>query len=406
MNRRIAPKSVAAIAAAVAALTGLGLVLSLRGPRRALPDVATLPAAADPAVAAAIRAAEDAVVRSPDSGAAWGELALVLAANGEDDAAVAGFREAAVRDTRSWRWPYFAAVILGRRDPQAALADVDDAIGREPRAVWPRLRRAEWLATLGRPGARADFEAVITAEPGHARARLGLARLLVAGDSSSEALDVLGPVRDHPAVRREARELAAAAAVRRGEREEAGALLAEAARLPADAPWPGDPFDAAVPEHVHGKRGLLALVGRLERDGDLDRSAALTRRLETEHRDVWLFVEGRLRAERGDLPAAERAFREALALDPGALETRSALADVLVAQARAAEAADVLRDLLRIEPAHGPGWLALGRVLLPIDPPAALAALRTAVAYMPASDDARRALADASARPVEEPAGR
>jgi len=158
-----------------------------------------------------------------------------------------------------------------------------------------------------------------------------------------------------------------------------------------------------LPEHVHGKRGLVALVERLEAAGALDRAGALTRRLETEHRDVWLFVEGRLCAGRGDLPAAERAFREALDLDPDAVEIRVALAGVLERQGRAADAVTVLRDLLRIEPAHGPAWLDLGRLLLPTDPEAARAALRSAVAYMPASDEARRALADASVGPVEEP---
>ena len=118
---------------------------------------------------------------------------------------------------------------------------------------------------------------------------------------------------------------------------------------------------------------------------------------------MWLFVEGRLCASRGDLPAAERAFREALALDPTAMETRSALAGVLAAQGKAREAADTLRDLLRIEPTHGPSWLALGRLLLPTDRPAALAALRAAAAYMPASEGARRALAEATANPTEEP---
>lgn len=397
MSRAFPPRVGVILAAATAVMAGLGLAVAFRGPRLALPPVAALPAAADPAVALAIEAAEEAVRRAPDSASAWGELALVLVANGEDDAAVACFREAATRDTRSWRWPSFAATILGRRDPQAALADVDAAIERDPLAVWPRLRRAEWRAALGRPEARADFDAVLAAEPGHARARLGLARLLVAGDSAREALEILAPARDHPSTRRSARELAASVAARRGDTAAAAALLAEAAGLPPDAPWADDPLDAELPQHVHGKRGLIALVERMERDGSIDRAGALTRRLETEHRDVWLFVEGRLRAGRGDLPAAERAFREALSLDPGAVEVHTALAGVLAEEGKVEEAAQALRDLLRLEPAHGPAWLALGRLLLPNDRPAARAALRSAAAYMPASEEARKELSAAEA---------
>lgn len=402
MSRR-SPPMVAAILAA-AALVVAGLSLPLRGPRIPLPDLAALPAAADPAVASALEAAADAVRHAPDSASAWGELGLLLVANGEDDTAVRCFHEAAARDTRSWRWPFFAAATLGRRDPQAALADIDAAVDRDPRGTWPRLLRAEYRAAVGRTDEAADdFEGVTEVEPGNARARLGLARVLVATGAGESALERLGPTREDPTTRRQSRELAAAVAARRGDGPAARSLLAEAAALPPDAAWPDGPFESELPGHVHGKRAILALVDRLERDGALERAGALTRRLEAGHRDVWLFVEGRLCAKRGDLPAAERAFREALSLDPSALETRSALAEVLAAQGERGEAAAELRELLRLEPAHGPSWLALGRLLLPTDREAALDALRAAAAYMPASEDARRALADVSASPAEEP---
>lgn len=118
----------------------------------------------------------------------------------------------------------------------------------------------------------------------------------------------------------------------------------------------------------------------------------MTRVLEEQSPEVSWFVEGRLRAARGDLAGAEEAFRRALAIDPRAPEAHWELGRTLAAAGRTSDAAEAFRALLAIEPAHGPAWLELGRALLPSDRAGAVRALASAAAYMPDSEEARREL--------------
>ena len=81
------------------------------------------------------------------------------------------------------------------------------------------------------------------------------------------------------------------------------------------------------------------------------------------------------------------------ALTSNAFQTiRFQLGRAIALQGRHAEAADVFRELLEREPGYGPAWLELGRALIDIDTSAAVAALESAIAYMPSSDEARKAL--------------
>jgi predicted CXXCH cytochrome family protein len=64
--------------------------------------------------------------------------------------------------------------------------------------------------------------------------------------------------------------------------------------------------------------------------------------------------------DRGDLPAAEQAYREALELNPQLLTARLNLADLLRIQQREDEAAEQLQQALRVAPDHGPTLHALG----------------------------------------------
>lgn len=359
-----------------------------------LPAVSSIAADAEPALAVALDSAAAAIRRAPGSALAWGELGMLLAAHGHDVEAVACFREAARRDGRSWRWPFFAAVVAGRSDTSVGVTLLGEALERDATASWPRLLRGEWLAAQGDiAAARDDFETLLAREPDHARAHLGLARSLLAGGDPRGARDEIAPARDHPATRRAARELDAQIALREGDPAAARRLVEEAAALPPDEPWTADPLTAEIPGHTVAKRGRLAIAGRLEESGDIAEAGAVTRRLEEESPDVAWFVEGRLRAARGDLAGAEEAFRRALAIDPRAPEAHWELGRTLAAAGRRGEAADAFRALIAIEPAHGPAWLELGRVLLPSDRVGAAQAFGRAAAYMPDSEEARRALA-------------
>lgn len=351
-------------------------------------------AGADPQVVLAIEDAETRVLMTPGSAAAWGDLGLVLYAQSYGDEAVECFRRATALDERTWRWPFFAAAARSHVAPAEGVTLMEEAIRRDPQAVWPRLLRGEWLVTLGRgEEARIDYESLLAVSPDHARARLGLARLLLASGDDDGALAALGAAVDHPSTRRAARQFAAQVAARQGRREEAQGQLTAAAALPADVPWPEDPLAAELPLRRVGKRSRIKLVSQMGEAGAVAEADALTRRIEQENPEIYLFVEGRLQLQKGDAPAAEKAFRRAVEFDPRAMEIRFQLGRSLALQGKHPEAAEVFREVLKQEPGYGPAWLELGRSLVDIDPAAATAAFESAVAYMPASDEARAALA-------------
>ncbi len=361
-------------------------------------------AGADPLVVLAIDDAEARVRMTPESAAAWGDLGLVLYAQSYGREAVGCFRRATALDERTWRWPFFAAAASSHLAPADGVTLMEEAIRRDPKAVWPRLLRAEWLVTLGRGDeARADYESLLAVSPEHARARLGLARLLLTSDDADRALAALGTALDHPSTRRAGRQFAAQVAARQGKREEAERLLTAAASLPADTPWPEDPLAAELPLRRVGKRSRIKLVSQMESVGAVAEADALTRRIEEENPEIYLFVEGRLQLQKGDAVAAEKAFRRAVEYDPRALEIRFQLGRAIALQGRHAEAADVFRELLELEPGYGPAWLELGRALVDIDTSAAVAALESAIAYMPSSDEARTALSQLQTDAVSTP---
>lgn len=350
-------------------------------------------AGADPLVVLAIEDAEARVRMTPESAEAWGNLGLVLYAQSYGREAVDCFRRATAIDERTWRWPFFAAAASSHLAPTDGVTLMEEAIRRDPKAIWPRLLRAEWLVTLGRGDeARADYESLLAVSPDHARARLGLARLLLASGDADGALAALGTAIDHPSTRRAARQFAAQVAARQGNRGEAERLLTAAAALPTDIPWPEDPLAAELPVRRVGKRSRIKLVSQMESAGAIAEADALTRRIEEENPEIYLFVEGRLQLQKGDAAAAENAFRRAVEFDPRAAEIRFQLGRAIALQGRVADAAEVFREVLKREPGYGPGWLELGRCLIQSDRVTALAALESAVAYMPASDEARQEL--------------
>ena len=350
-------------------------------------------ASADPLVVLAIDDAETRVRMTPRAAAAWGDLGLVLYAQSYSEEGVDCFRRATALDERTWRWPFFAAAARSHLAPADGVTLMEEAVRRDPLAVWPRLLRAEWLVTLGRGDeARADYEALLAVSPDHARARLGLARLLLASGDADGALAALGTAIDHPSTRRAARQFAAQVAVRQGKNAEADRHLNAAAALPADTPWPEDPLAAELPLRRVGKRSRIKLVSQMEEAGAVAEADALTRRIERENPEIYLFVEGRLRLEKGDAVAAEKAFRQAVEFDPRAVEIRFQLGRALAFQGRPTEAAEVFQEVLKREPGYGPAWLELGRALVDIEPSAAVTALESAVAYMPASEEARTTL--------------
>lgn len=97
--------------------------------------------------------------------------------------------------------------------------------------------------------------------------------------------------------------------------------------------------------------GMLAQIHLAKRDWNaLDALAAMARQYSVESTALFTSM-GLAAKERKDLPAAERAFRDALELEPGALLPLKGLATVLYMQERKREALDAYRRLLETSPA-------------------------------------------------------
>ncbi len=131
----------------------------------------------DPAIAEAVRAARERVLKEPRSAQAWGDLGEVFLANELEDESRPCFAEAERLDPRNPRWPYFqAGPLLNRGDLESALpllrraaelcpADDDDA------AAAIRLRLAEALLVLGRQDeAETQIEFALGRQPNDPRA--------------------------------------------------------------------------------------------------------------------------------------------------------------------------------------------------------------------------------------------
>ena len=355
---------------------------------------------ADPAVAAAIQAARDDVWWSPRSAAAWGRLGQVLRAHGHVPESNVAFDEAGRLDPGDPRWPYLHGTGLQSDDPAAAIAHLERAAalcGNVPDA--PRLALAEVCLQQGRlDEAERHFHQVLGADPGNARAHLGLGRLAVERGRPGDALPHLERAAASRLTQQAARALMARAYQQLGDAAAAGRERALAHGLPGDPPWP-DPFQDEVLSMMIGKQARLARLQSLHRQGRAEEALALARQLEQDYPDVYWLVEGRGQMTRGNFLAAERALRKAVELAPGSVEAHFDLATVLLEMRNFPAAADAFRKVTELEPGHGPAHLRLGRCLDGQgDRAGALRAFEAAVRFMPQQAEAHRDLGALLAR--------
>lgn len=112
----------------------------------------------------------------------------------------------------------------------------------------------------------------------------------------------------------------------------------------------------------------------------------------------WPHYLGRLAARSGDLPEAERRFRQAARLDPDFTATHAQLADVFLQAHRLEDAEAALNRVIRLDPQNAYAHTQLGRVALArADPPAAVGHLERALARDPQHGEAHALMARARA---------
>ena len=396
-GRRRWARAGAALAAGLALLTGAGGYLGYRATRVPVPAVDLR--GADPAVAQAIDAARRAVEAAPRSAPAWGALGEVRLCYDCRPEAETCLARAEALDPREPRWPYLRGVALQAADPGSALPPLRRAadLGPAPPAV--RLRLAEALAQQGESDAAAEqFRAILAPDPDDPRAHLGLARLACDRDDLPAALPHLERAAAGPQAPRQAHTLLAEVRRRLGDRAAAAREQEQADRLPEDPPAP-DPFLEEVEALRVGKQASLQLLQRLRRQGRDEDARQLADRLERQYPDVGWLVEGRLLLQKGDLAGSERAFRQAVALAPDAVDAYQDLGDVYLRENKDAEAAASFARVLQLEPDYGPAHRKLAECRLRQgDRAGALRHLREAVRLLPHRPEVHRDLGELLAR--------
>jgi Flp pilus assembly protein TadD len=341
---------------------------------------------ADPDVAAAVGAAREEVRQAPRSAARWGNLGMVLAANGYYDEADPCFGQAERLEPREARWPYYRGMTLLFRDHEAAIAGFKRAVrlrGDEPAM---RLRLAETLlAQDRREEAEEQYRRLLLLEPLNPRAHLGLARLAYLRGDLSAAREALAPCGSDPLTQKASHTLLAEIEQRAGDPAAATRERARAAELPEDQDW-ADPLVAEIDRLKAGKQARLSYAVQLLRQGRADEAGTLLRELVAAYPDwdqAWLDY-GRFLLEGHAYAEADEALRRAVRLAPGSVEGHFYLGVVLVQRGDYAVAGTHFREATRLKPDYARAYYNLGQCLKHQDDRrGAIAAFREAVRCQP-----------------------
>lgn len=184
MNRGVSKYTASCVLAALA------LGACKVGTSPGIPDFDT--GAAEPQVAERLRALREVVAVHPDSGPAWGLLALSLQAHDYPEAAVESYAAARSRRPGTFVYLYLPAILLADRGHQDASQLFEQARTLRPDYVPLRLREAAWELDLGRPDRALELledSMVLAIFP--ARARLVMARAFLAQNELDRARALL-----------------------------------------------------------------------------------------------------------------------------------------------------------------------------------------------------------------------
>lgn len=358
-----------------------GLAWYRLAPSPPMPDMAGL----DPEVAEAIVTARSAVRWWPWSAERWGRLGLVLFAHNLNDDALVCLGEAEKLDASDVRWPYYQGLLLLRERPDAGLPCFERAAALKPTPLI-RQRLAEALLRQDRlEEAEAALRQLLAADPGNARAVLGLGQIAMKKRDWRAAVSHFSQVTASPEVRSAAHRYLADAREQLGEVEAAKLAMKRAGELPDDPPV-FDPFEEEA------NRLRVGVVGRLARGSDL---LAAGKRLEglqlleetaqkyPDYLHTHLYL-GRIYLKERDFDNAERHLREALRLQPGSTAALVFLGRILEGKGQIDGALGQYREALRFKPDAFAAHYNIGECLLKKgDKSGALAAFREVVRIKP-----------------------
>jgi tetratricopeptide (TPR) repeat protein len=385
----------------VASLLAMGIVGILRRGEIVSPPVVEV-ADRDPAVVAALQAAQDEVRASPRSAAAWGRLGMLLFNYNVLPESRQCFTQAQRLDPREPSWPYYHALTLLSESPSEALDKLRQTValcGDSPDA--PRLRLAELLLECGQlDEAEAQFRRSLDANPDNPRAQFGLARLAYERGDWQRSRELLDAAVRNNFTERLARLLFAQIERRLGNEQAAERERLRAESLPQPPSWP-DPYLDKLHRLRAGRQAGIDHITELLAEGRAAEAAAHAEEVIRAYPQAglaWLLL-GQARLRQQQAQGAEAALHRAVQLMPESVEAHFDLGSALLLQNQAAEAAVCFRQAVRLKPTSATAYYSLGLCLLKLDDAdGAREALEKAVSYRPQFSEAHRNLGELLAR--------
>jgi tetratricopeptide (TPR) repeat protein len=362
----------------------------------------------DPSLASIITTSRTAVVRSPKSGAAWGKLGQALHAAEFISEAQLCYSNALARDKNEFRWPYLLGLLELQDQPDTAIIHLHRANALATgKSDEPRFQLARALVERGRyEEAASHLKLLLATNPGHAKARVELARVHLARGALKEATRELQPAMTNNYTMRTALLLAAQIAQRNGQDAAAAQLSRRATSMPRGFDWP-DPVLRDV-QILRVDRANLAeqANGLLQQQRTQDAEAAIGKLLNSFPDDPeGLLLLGRLRYMQKRCAEAEAAYRKHLTIQPNSLNGLIQLGLSLMCQQQWTNAAAVLEKAIALKPdfAQAHNNLAVVRSRAG-DGAGAIRAYRDALRCTPGDINAHMGLAEelANAGQVEE----
>jgi tetratricopeptide (TPR) repeat protein len=385
-SRRTSRIVVGVLSIATIAVLITAAIWRVRHPEPAAPEVNL--AGLDPAIADAVTEARDQVGRSPHSAQAWGKLGTVLIVHEFRPEGTFCLQQAERLDPHEPRWAYVQALdALLANDLDVAIPKLERTIslcGNDPDA--PRVRLAEVYLSQNRlDQAETQFRLLLQANPRHARALFGLARISFQQGNARAALEHLALPQYDMQTRKGATVLLAQVHEQLGNSAAAEQAKQRAAILPED-PYCPDPFNEEAVNLRTGKDAWIKRGRRFSELGREDEALELLRKTVKAYPDAddaWRQL-GKTLLKQKDPRYAELALRRAAELGPENFENAYYLASALVAQGKLPEATTYFRKTTELKPDYAPAWHDLGNCLFHAkDRHGAILAFRNALRYDP-----------------------
>jgi tetratricopeptide (TPR) repeat protein len=278
--------------------------------RSVLPPVIDLTGENDPGLEAAVKETRQQILNQPRSAQAWGNLGMLLLANGFGEDSRACFAQAAQLDSKDPRWPYLQGLAQQAIEPDSALPLFQEAaerVGVEgPGAGVVRWRYAEALMRKGERQKAAELlRDVLRRDPSHVRAMLALGALAHDEHNLEAAENYLRPCAESPLTRQRATVRLASLYQEKNDPASAERYRLKARQLPRDPDGP-DPIAEEYKGLIVGRRARLLRAENLLQEGATPQAIEMLSQLLQEHPD-----EAEASVKLGMALAEVRRFREA-----------------------------------------------------------------------------------------------